>query len=244
MKLLLLFSYLISFSALSFVQVNPVRFHVNESKFSHFTVRNTQSKSVSVDIENKYFAMQPDGKMIPDNSKATDELKKILFTPKSFVLGPGEKQVVRFFVKDTLAGAELRTYAHLLTEVKTELPEKTDTSGPSMSLTPKVAVAIPVIFRVKTFKENINISEEKFLQKESDCIMNAKWMNLHHSSYINFEALNDKGEIIFQLNGISNYLKNYDWNLVIAKTKCDKIKRIKIFDVDNDAYIVNKEVKP
>ena len=240
---LLLLSWFFSFNCWSFVQVNPVRFFIKDTKFSHFTVRNTQSKPVKVEIENKYFAMEPDGKMIPDNSKAKDELKKILFTPKNFILGPGEKQVVRFFIKDTLNTAELRTYAHLLTEVQTEQANKESETGTSMSLTPKVAVAIPIIYRAKNDKENIKISGEAFSQTGSDCIMKAKWENKTHSSYVNVEMMDAEEKIIYQLNGISNYLQSYDWNLVVPKMTCSKIKRIKIYDVDNEVYAVDKEIK-
>lgn len=242
MKILLLL-LLACTKSWSFVQVNPVRFYIKDSKFSHFTVRNTQSKSVNVSISNKYFGMLPDGKMVEENNSAKNELKKILFTPNSFTLGPGEKQVVRFFIKDTIVGNELRTYAHILTDVKEEQKTGEDSKGTSTSLTPKVAIAIPIIYRLTDQKDNMSFTDEKFLQKDSDCLMSAKWVNKHHSSYVNFEAFDSEGKNIFKLNGVSNYLQEYNWNLIMPDLKCDKINLIKIFDVDNDVYIINREVK-
>lgn len=230
-------------SAHAFVQVNPVRLHVKASKLGHFTVRNTQSKPVSVEIENKYFSLQPDGQMKP--GKGDDELKKILFTPKNFQLGPGEKQVVRFFVKDEAPKTELRTFAYILTEVKNDQNESGSSNSPAqvLTLTPKVAVAIPVIYRLITDKNNTQISDERFEQKGENCWLFAKWRNSTHSSYINLELFDAKDKIIATLNGASNYLKEYDWKHEIDKTKCTDIKKMQVRDVDNDALVVNREVK-
>lgn len=226
----------------AYVQVNPVRFYVKDAKFGHFTVRNTQSKSVHVEIDNKYFEMKPDGKMIQDNKNATDELKKILFTPKDFVLGPGDKQVVRFFVKDELKGAELRTFAHLLTDIQSNLVEKDAGKGPTMSLTAKVALAIPVIYRTKLDKENASFQNDQFTQKEDDCVFSTKWFNKTHSSYINFLAFDKEGKEIFKINGVSNYLPEYQWIISMPKTKCKDIKKIQVFDVDNDVNIISRDI--
>ncbi len=239
---LLLSLLLICSNSWAFVQVNPVRFNIKDSKFSHFTVRNTQSKSVNVSISNKYFEMQPDGKMVESTVGAKTELKKILFTPNSFVLGPGEKQVIRFFIKDNIVGNELRTYAHILTDIKEDTKTAEETKGTSTSLTPKVAIAIPIVYRANHLKDNVSITDEKFVQKNSDCLMSVKWINKQHSSYVNFEAYDSNAKNIFKLNGVSNYLPEYNWNLLMPKVKCDKIKLIKFFDVDNEVYIT-REVK-
>lgn len=235
---------LLSPLAHSYVQVNPVRFYVNEAKFGHFTVRNTQNKSIKVEIENKYFEMLPDGQMIQKSNGSADELKKILFTPKDFTLAPGDKQVVRFFVRDDLKGAELRTFAHLLTEIQTNLVEKEVSKGQSLSLTAKVALAIPVIYRTKLDKENISFSDEKFSQEDENCKFSALWKNKTHSSYINFVAMDGDGKEIFKINGVSNYLKDYQWHLNMPKLKCNKIKKYQILDVDNEVNVISREINP
>lgn len=186
--------------------------------------------------------MQPDGKMVDSNINAQNEIKKILFTPNSFTIGPGEKQVVRFFIRDSIVNDELRTYAHILSEIKEDEKEEVQKKETTTSLTPKVAIAIPIIYRSKNQKENIVISDETFTQKNSDCVLNAKWVNKHHSSYINVELFDKGNETVFKLNGISNFLNEYNWNLVMSNLKCDKIKSIKIFDVDNEHYVIDKKM--
>lgn len=238
-----LFAFLFSSSALAFVQVNPVRFHIKDAKLGHFTVRNTQSKSVSVEIENKYFAMKPDGSM--GEGSGDDELRKILFTPKNFVLKPGEKQVVRFFVKDDLKVKELRTFAYILTEIQNKADEKGQNNSPAqvLNLTPKVAIAIPVVYRPVTDPKNALIQNEKFEQDGADCIMTSNWSNGTHSSYVNLEVFGSSEKPVFAANGVSNYLKSYDWKQILKDVKCSDIKKIQIFDVDNEVLVVNREVK-
>lgn len=238
--------FLISFSARAYVQVNPVRFHVKETKFSHFTVRNTQSKSVKVEIESRYFKMTPDGKMAEEKGTPSDELKKVLFTPKNIVLGPGEKQVIRFFVKDELKGAELRTYAYILTEIQDDSKDGGSSPSPAqvLTLTPKVAIAVPVIYRLKTDKNNIEFGPEDLRQVTDGCLISTEWKNKTHSSYVNLEALDKNDKNIFVVNGVSNFLPNYQWKQLMSKVKCSDVKKIKIFDVDNDVYVVSREIKP
>ncbi len=242
MKLLYLIVLLFSSSVFAYVQVNPVRFFIKDAKFGHFTVRNTQSKPVSVEIDNKYFEMKPDGKMVQESKDAKDELKKILFTPKNFTLNPGEKQVVRFFIKDSIQTSELRTFAHLLTEIKENNEIKEQNSGQSMSLTARVALAIPVIYRPVTDKQNTSFLNEKLTQTGANCQLAVDWKNLTHSSYINFSALDEAGNELFKINGVSNYLKEYNWKLLIEKIDCKKIKKIQFYDVDNEVLIVSRDI--
>lgn len=225
-----------SFSSWGFVQVNPVRLILKDSTFGHFTVRNTQGKPVEVKITNKFFIQEKNREMKPGTSEK-EEIKKILFSPSEFILAPGSKQVVRFFIKDKLDGSEKRTYAHLLTEVKDEEIDKSK----MMVLTPNMAIAIPVIIRKKTLPDNIEIKNLSLNPKEKDCILSMEWINKTHSSYINIDLLDSKGKIISQLNGVSNYLDKLDWVSPFSNIDCNLIKKIKILDVDNDIHVFSRD---
>lgn len=233
----------ITSTAWSFVQVNPVRLSLNNSRFSHFTVKNTQSKPIKIEIENKYYNMLPDGSMTPEKVAQEENIKKVIFSPQAFTLLPGGKQVVRFFIKDQTNQTELRSYVYLLSEEKNEIEENSLSKENKMELRPKIAIAIPLLFRSKTIKENIELTEIKGSKKENDCILEMTWKNKHHSSYINLEVLGAENKSIFKLNGVSNYLSSFNWQTKIPKTDCTIIKKIKIFDVDNEVYVLNSELQ-
>jgi P pilus assembly chaperone PapD len=212
------------------------------AKFMHFTVRNTQNKPVSVEIENRYYVMKEDGSMEYAQTAGRDGLRKILFTPNSFILNPGEKQVVRFFIKDKSLAKEMRSYAYILTNITTDPDKGSQKDMTSMSLSPKVAIVIPIIYRPETKKDNVLIKDLTFSQVESECLIKISWINSFHSSYLNFEAFDKQNEKVYEINGVSNFLPSFFWSFKVGMNICKKLKRIKIFDVDNDVYVFDREI--
>ncbi|HLT23031.1 MAG TPA: fimbria/pilus periplasmic chaperone [Bacteriovoracaceae bacterium] len=236
MKFLLFFLSLFSFSSWGFIQVNPVRIILKDSTFGHFTVRNTQGHPVEVKITNKFFQQDKNREMKPGPG-GTEEIEKVIFSPANFTIPPGDKQVVRFFIKDKFQEKEKRTYAHLLTEVKDDNIDKSK----MMVLTPNVAIAIPILFRKNTILDNIEIRDLKLTQQDKNCVLSMEWSNKSHSSYINIDLLDANEKIISQLNGVSNYLDKLEWLQSFSDTNCNLIKKIKVFDVDNNIHVYSRD---
>ncbi len=230
MKQLILLLFL-SLNAFAYVQVNPTRFLLEGNrKVGSMSVRNTQSEKVRVEMTLKFFSMTSTGEM--KRAKAGIEgknLKRVIFSPSSFTVAPKEKQVVRFFIRDKIKDEELTGFANLRTE---KLGQDKPKGKNSMSLVPKLAIAIPIIFRKKTKQSNISIEKiKKNSLSDGDCLISFDWKNKYHSSYINLIIKNKKNEKVKIVKGASNYLSSYTWTNKI-KEKCNSLDKMIITDND------------
>lgn len=237
LKTLLFISLVFPTTLFAFVQVNPVRILLSEMTYGHFTVRNTQGKPVKVEITNQFFEQSETGVMKPLND-SPKKIKTILFSPQKFTIDPGAKQVVRFFIKDKLPENEIRTYAHLLTEV---MDEEDSSKAKMMVLTPKVALAIPVVLRKKRSEtNNVEVLSLNLKPSEGNCEIHTRLKNNFHSSYLNLVASDQKGDPILTINGISNYLNNNSWVNIVEGKDCNQIKKVNITDADSNISVINK----
>lgn len=225
--------FIFSISTHAYVQVNPTRILLeNGKKVGHFTVRNSQPKSVKVVVSLKYFSMDKTGKM--SQTKTLNEkinLKKILFSPRNFELEAGKKQVVRFFIRDKISvdTKELYGYAHF----ETEIIENNKSDKRQMKLIPKVAVAIPVVYRTQTVKSNLVVENvKKIINKNGSCKISLNLKNNDHSSYFDVKGISKSSEETFIVKGISNYLDTYKWEYT-KEENCKNSFKIVVKDVDS-----------
>lgn len=229
-----LISILFSLNSFSYVQINPTRFILTGGvKVGHFSVRNTQKKAIIVNTSIKYFEMKPEGGMKEVKvSSSKNALKKVLFSPRSFTVQPGKKQVVRFFIRERLEEGqnELLAYAHFETEVE---GKKEEMSKKQMALIPKVALAIPIVFRKETVGNNSTfINAKKKILSENKCEVVIDWKNSTHSSYADFIGMDKDNKQSFIVKGVSNYLSSYKWKHEV-KSNCKNINYIIAKDIDS-----------
>ena len=226
-------------------QVYPTRIILSdEATSSYVNIKNPLGNAQKFRIELAQFVMKSDGSMSKQTPIQSELLDIVKFSPKSVVIAPGEKQVVRLMVSalDTLSEGD--HYIHLQFLPEDEEASKNQEKRTSFSLRAKIAVAIPIIVRRGTpvtapKLTSLSAIEEKDGQLTVD-------FNLSNSTKyfltgdLDIYGLADKEEILLsKTSGLSSYLSERKVKMVIKPNEKNEKINEKLFKKIKVRYASN-----
>ena len=161
---------LLSFYTLSSNAINLTEYRIyldRDNRTKSFLIHNKEVEPQDCKLDLKHYNFDEKSKMtlhksdeLPENS-AKDWIR---FSPKTFVLTPGQAQTIRFTLrrKAKAEPAEYRSYLQIDCGVQKHLdPEKGQTTG-NIAIKPKLMHNVPIIARVGRLKASIDFKNLKY----------------------------------------------------------------------------------
>lgn len=227
MKTFLIISILLtSFNfALGNMQIFPVRAHITpENNTTTLTLRNKEGVKNKYVINAVYFEQQPTGKLeTQDNQEKQDRtaIKIIKFSPRTFTLEPDGEQVIRIMAKGDkrLDPGDYRMHMRFTTEEAPEEEKDIQNKNVAFKLKAKIAVSIPVLYRIEPFQKNIELKNVSINQEKKTISFDIIRTSKNYFPYGKIEVYAKKGNqkiAISEVQGIQcfgdklSYTLNYE----------------------------------
>lgn len=237
-----IFFLFLLFPALVFAQaqVFPTRLTLTEeAPSSYLNLKNSTDKPQKYRIELVQFTMQKDGSSVKTDASKNPVADILKFSPKTVVIAPNEKQVVRVMATsfEGLADGEYYVHLHFIPESENG-SAKPEASG-RFSLQARIAVAVPLIVRKGTAKIDAQVSGLKAsYDKNGNLNLNFRLSNSTKyflTGDLEISALTAKGETsLYKTTGVSSYLPEREVKIAVSKNDIvqnlqnEPVKKIKI----------------
>ncbi len=200
-------------------QVFPTRVVLSDkTKTAQVALRHIGNTPMKYRISLVYYKMGPDGSMKEEKnvkSETQSARDMIRFSPKRVELKPNGEQVVRIVVRkrSTTLEGEYRIHLHFEEEdLQVKDKSNADKSSVAMSLTPRLAVAIPIFVRVGAPQVKASLSNLKLVTVEktktafSVEILNTGNANVYGDFRV-YQVVGGSKKLVGEVNGVSSLIE-------------------------------------
>ncbi len=255
---LLLISLLSASASFANMQIYPLRVHISPQIASaSLTIRNKDTLKNSYIIKNVYFEQSSDGKLEETTveSKMMHSVEKIIrFSPRSFSLEPDAEQVVRVMARadKRLEPGDYRGHLRFTTEEAPNQEVVKDSKNMALDLKAKIAMSIPVLYRIEPFEKIIELSNFKLNLEKKHLSIQIKRISKNYYPYgkLVIYAKNGKDKVeLLQVNGVQCFGDvlnfNYDFESISDSSKVKNEIFVDFIDTfaEKDVLIASSSIK-
>jgi len=206
-------------SARASLQVFPVSVTLNEKvKTSQLNVSHSFTKETWVNVEPVFFKMDVNGSLneVKKEELAKDSewsaLRMVRFSPKRFLLKPGESQVLRMrtFISAKSKDGMYRIHLKFIPdEPGQKVLQKSTGTGTSYQLNARIAVAVPVYVKKGNKAPVAQVKGLKVLKEKNKSFFNAvleQNSGTIRGNLIAYVKKSEKKIIVATVNGVASYI--------------------------------------
>lgn len=215
-------------SAWAMLQVFPTRlFLLNQKRLGQLTLRHSGKSPETYKISAVFYRMDPGGQLTQVPDPKVEEhalLKQLRFSPREVTLSPGVEQVVRVMVvpNELVDGKEYRAHVQFEPQGTAESDADAPADKVAMKLSARLAVAVPVFYRLGNPDIKVTLSDLKMVQLEEQkpgfaaTIQNDGSRFVYGEIKLWFTPVKGKTVQVGSISGVSSYVSKRQVRYPIA----------------------------